>query len=278
MIRPLIALALGVCLLVPAPSHVQAQTRPALAADAALNSRYVWRGITRRNDWVVQPDVVAGVIWGRGSFSVGGWTNYELSRAEPASDEIGLGKRFGEWDVWAQFEYRMTALSVSLGYMRYFVDQEAAAAVGTALYDTSELYLGLWWRFGSFEPRATLWWDVGDVDGAYAEFSAAYRVPVFPVAIPSLYLQMLYGFSFGQALNEDDPAEGAYFVDNGLTHIEFSAETQISVPGPLKGLYLTPSLHFQVNRDLVTKRITRSQIDATRGSKWWAGVAFSWFR
>ena len=259
-----------------------AQASAAVAADAGLYSRYVWRGLTRRNGWVLQPDLLVGVMTPGGSLSVGAWASLELAEAEPGSDDLGLGRRVGESDVWAQYERRLEWLGGSLtaaaGYVRYFVDRAAAAAAGSAAFNTGELYLDGRWRVHGLEPGATIWYDPEEVRGAYAELSGAYRVSVFPLAVPSLYLKMLYGFSWGQASDRDDPAEPAYFADDGLTHIDFSAEAQIYAPvplGPLRHLYLTPSLHFQVNADDATRRTDRSP-DGDRGNLWWGGVAVSW--
>ncbi|UCF19027.1 MAG: hypothetical protein JSU87_14010 [Gemmatimonadota bacterium] len=281
MMRRLVVPALGALILLAAPCALEAQMRVSAAADVATNSRYVWRGITRRNDWVLQPDLAVGTTWPRSSLAIGGWANFEVSEADPEGTEVGLGQPFGEMNLWAQFEYLAGPFGIGVGYMRYFVDEGAAADVGTTVFNTTELYLDTRYRVGGLEPRATLWVDVDDVEGAYFEASVAYRLPVIPIAVPSLYLKMLYGFSWGQAVSEDDPEQGAYFGENGLTHIDFSAETQIYLPvpiGPLKRLYAVPALHFQVNKDDATQRVSRDPDDAGRGSFWWFGVALSWYK
>ena len=273
--------AAGVWILAALPGPLWGQARPAVAVDVAVDSRYVWRGITRRDGWVLQPDALAGAQWAWGSVSAGAWADIELSRAEPASEELGLGKALGEWNVWAQLERRFSLLDAPLdlavGYVRYFVDRSAAAAVGTTAFNTGELYLDGRWRLRDLEPRATLWYDIEEVKGAYAELGAAYRVPVFPLAVPSLYLRMVYGFSWGQAAGPD---EGGYFGEDGLTHIVFSVEAPVFSPlsiGPLGSLYATPSLHFQVNLDDATRRQGRAPADLDRGNVWWGGLVLSWF-
>ena len=276
-----LVVVLGVLVLLPMPCTLEAQLRASAAADLTVSSRYVWRGITRRNDWVLQPDLAVGVAWPKGSLALGGWANFELSEAEPEDTEVGLGQPFGELNFWAQFEYLAGPFDVGVGYMRYLVDEGAAAEVGTTVFNTSELYLDARYRLADLEPRATLWVDVDDVEGAYFEASVAYRLPVIPIAVPSLYLKMLYGFSWGQAVSEDDPEQGAYFAENGLTHIDFSAETQIYLPvpvGPLKRMYAAPALHFQVNKDGATRRVSRDPSDADRGNFWWFSIALSWYQ
>ena len=257
---------------------VGAQTRPAAAADVTLSSRYDWRGITRHNGWVLQGDLVGGVRFGSGFVTVGGWTNYELRLAEPASTDVGLGKHFGEWNVWAEVALWRGPFDVSVGHIRYFVDEDAAAAVGTTVFNTGETYVDAQVRIGPFTPRAAVSLDLEKVKGAYIEIEAAYRIPVLPLAVPSLYVSVLGGFSAGQAIDTTDPSQGGYFATNGLTHIDFSARTQVYLPiGPLKDLYATPEVHFVVNIDEATKRTSRSPEDADKATKWRFAVALSWY-
>jgi len=285
MRRSLATAALAALLmLIPAPADLEAQARAAAAADATVSSRYVWRGLTRRNGWVLQPNLVAGALWGSGSVSVGAWANIELARARPASQDLGLGDHFGEWNLWLQIERTLALvgapLHLAVGYNRYFVDRTEAAARGVIALNTGELYVDGRWRLGDLEPRATLWYDPEEVKGAYGELGVGYRLPVFPLAVPSLYAEMLYGFSWGQAIDEGDPTAAAYFAENGLTHIDFSVEAQIYLPVPiisLQDLYATPFLHFQVNLDEATRRASRARDDADRGNVWWGGVSLSWF-
>ncbi len=261
--------------------ELEAQTRVSGSADVAVSSRYVWRGITRRNDWVLQPDAILGMAWPTGSLSLGAWTNFEFSTAEPGSADIGLGERFGEANIWIQldreFEFFDAPANVSIGSVRYFVDESAAAVVGTTAFNTYEVYLDGRWRLGAMEPRATIWYDFDEVKGFYAELSVAQRVPILPLAVPSLYLKMQYGFSWGQEAGSTDPGERGYFTRDGLTHIDFSAEAQIYMPvGPVTDLYLTPLLHFQVNTDDATRRLSRAP-EGEQGSMWWGGLSLSWF-
>src|SRR6058998_1785650 len=54
-----------------------------LGLDAALTSPYVWRGVTRANGWVVQPECFMSVRAGDGFLSGGAWASDELRRASP---------------------------------------------------------------------------------------------------------------------------------------------------------------------------------------------------
>ena len=189
--------ALGL-LAVPLPLF--AQTGLTGGADVAFNTRYVWRGITRSSGWVLQGDAVVGARWPNASAVVGGWANLELYSADPTRD-LTLGRKLGEWNAWAEFSWWDEPFELDLGYIRYWFDEESAAAAGANAFDTGEVYADFGLRLGSFVPRARVWVDFEEVKGAYFELDAAYRLPVFPLAVPSLYVGITGGFSAGQAVN-----------------------------------------------------------------------------
>jgi hypothetical protein len=255
------------------------QARWTGAADATVASRYYWRGITRRNDWVLQADLVTGARFSGSFLTVGGWTNFEFSVADPASTDIGLGQHFGQWDLWAEFATWAGPFDLSLGYTRYFFDEAAAAAVGSTVFNTGEFYANGQVRIGGFTPRVAVWLDLEEVKGAYFELSATYRIPVLPLAVPSLYLGALAGVSAGQAVNTADPEEGGYFAEDGVTHVDIFARTQVYAPiGPVRDLYITPDVHLLINVDEATKRTSRALEDQDRGTKWLLfNIALSWF-
>ena len=150
--------------------------------------------------------------------------------------------------------------------------------MGSTVFNTGEIYADGQVRLGPVTPRAAVWLDLEEVKGAYFELSATYRIPVLPLAIPSLYLGALAGISAGQAVNAADPEEGGYFAENGVTHVDFFARTQIYAPiGPLRDLYITPDVHLLINFDEATKRTSRAPEDQDRGTKWLFSVALSWF-
>src|SRR5207247_9282167 len=65
------------------PSGVYAQAY--LGLDATLSSPYVWRGVTRANGWVVQPEAFVSLKAGGGFVSGGGGACYELQNAGPSA-------------------------------------------------------------------------------------------------------------------------------------------------------------------------------------------------
>ena len=74
-----VGLALLLALGLPSPACGQVY----LGLDAALTSPYVWRGVTRANGWVVQPECFTSVRTGDGFLSGGAWASYETPPRQP---------------------------------------------------------------------------------------------------------------------------------------------------------------------------------------------------
>jgi hypothetical protein len=103
------------------------------------------------------------------------------------------------------------------------------------------------------------WYDVDAVKGAYLEGGLTVRVPVWTgmvVPIGSLFLGAVVGYSAGQEINATDPTETAHFAEDGVTHIDVSADLTVGYLeiGPLNGA-LNIEFHLQRNRDPATKVI-----------------------
>src|SRR5438552_15751488 len=73
----LVAAALVPALGLPSPACAQVY----LGLDATLSSPYVWRGVTRANGWVVQPEAFVSLKGGGGFLSGRAWGRYELGSA-----------------------------------------------------------------------------------------------------------------------------------------------------------------------------------------------------
>jgi hypothetical protein len=259
------------------PISVLAQVRPAAGFDAALRSQYVWRGITRSSGWVLQPDLILGTGWSNSYANVGVWANIELFSTEPGA-ELSLGRTVGEWNGWIEYSWWNETVDLAFGYTRYWFDDAASQERWSPAFDTGELYADAGWRIGPLEPRLAIWLDLEEVQGAYLELSATYRIPVLPLAIPSLYLGALGGINSGQALDSEDPDEPAYFEKNGLTHVGLWTYTQVYLPvGPLKDLYGTVAFHFQFNSDSATRRAELGTEGADQNTKWWLSLVLSWY-
>lgn len=262
----------------------QADPVVVISGDLVLASEYNWRGLTRVNGWVLQPDVNIGAplatIQRRGldpillSLSAGAWANVELSDAalDEHADRGAFG--LGEINPWFQLGAATDDLDVSLGVTRYFYrgDSIDFPRARTSASSTTELYFDGRLRGRRIEPRVTWWLDVGRVRGSYLETAATLHVPFlpfFPSPDPLLTLldvDVVLGWNAGQAPNADDPAELTNFRQNGLTHAAFS----ISLPLAVEGLFIEPRFNVQVNRDDATRAVRPGSDSGA--NVWWSLV------
>ena len=241
--------------------------------DTQLRTHYVWRGITRRNAWVWQSDVVGGYRVDGTLFTGGAWMTFELTRADVRIDEaLGLGARVGEFNGWVEAARTLGPVDVALGFTLYrFIDEAEAAALGNTVFDTEEAYVRAAVHAGRFTATTALWQDFRVVKGAYAELGASYHIPVLPLAIPIVRVGALTGFSLGQG-----GAQPAYFTGSGVTHLEVYTEAQLSFGLGGLNLYLIPGIHVQINRDDATRRTRRDSAGLDNDLKAWAGISISW--
>src|SRR3989475_3967647 len=101
------------------PARAPAQLYAGL--DAAFASRYVWRGVTRVDGAVLQPEGYLGLQLDDGYLSASAWGSYELSRAGPSGlSDLGPGRTgFGEIDYWSQYARALGSVQTSLGFIHY---------------------------------------------------------------------------------------------------------------------------------------------------------------
>lgn len=236
--------------------------------DVTYASKYVWRGITRRNASVLQPDAFLGLRWPSGFLSVGGWVNIELERADPNDPTaVGLGQRVGEGNGWVQLDLFTTLLTFKLGYTRYMFDVAAAAPFNVNVFNTGEFFTGLrldvpwspqWVTGPGFATvlEVAVWYDHEDVDGYYIEPSIEVQLPFFPLLsiwfpspLPALRLRAAAGLSGGQEITDLTNPDG-YFASGGPTHLDFSATTSIVAA---RSFNLAVDYHVQANWDENTR-------------------------
>ena len=185
-------------LALPTPAApVQAQWTG--GGDLTMATRYEWRGLTRHDGVVWQPQVYATRRFDRWRLSAGTWTVVQAAGPE-APFGVGLGDNwFGEVSPWLEAGSAVGALEVSGGWTGYFY--RGGAQPTPSPRSTSEVYA----RITTLElpvvvPRATLWYDIGRYDGAYLETALSVRVPLWAaVKIPvgSLVLGGTLGWNLG---------------------------------------------------------------------------------
>src|SRR6184192_3736153 len=197
------------------PSGVHAQAY--LGLDATLSSPYVWRGVTRANGWVVQPEAFVGLKAGGGFLSGGVWASYELGNAGPNDlSDLGTGQAgLAELNYWGQGTWSLGLVQAALGGIHYTFRGTAPSAGRTRADNTTELYVELRGTSKYVVPGLALWLDVDRVHGAYVEGSVTVPVLANPLAKPfvALITRATVGYTVGQ--------EGAYFARAGVTHVDF---------------------------------------------------------
>ena len=269
--------------------------------DVAFSSAYVWRGITRRNAPVIQPDIFTTLEWSPrtparfppsrygGFLTVGGWANIEIDKADSTQPtEVGLGRRVGESNLWVQVEvFWGQAFDLTLGYTRYIAHTRDAAGVRSDAYDTGELYGALQFDVtwgvgvpgGAVSLRLPAWLDHEDVGGLYFEPVLDIQLPFFPLLsmwapspFPALQLRAAVGISSGQSV---DPLTGrGYFQEDGLTHADFSAATTFLIAGRFSA---AAEYHRQRNYDDRTRRFLENGTrDPNDNWKNWIRFFVSW--
>jgi len=274
LIRSVAVPALLACM-APAPALGQYA-----GADVELASRYVWRGVTRVNHPVIQPQAFVGFRTGDAFWTAGIWADYEPweARTRDLSDRGFDDRGFGEVNLWLEHSRVIEHMEVTVGATHYLYPGDGPGAGRTSADNTTELYGSVQWRPSYLSPKLAGWWDVDRVNGWYFEGSVSVPVMAAPQVRPSqpfvgLFLGALAGLSAGQGIDASDPGELANFRENGFTHLDLSASINIRIP-PFLHTFFT--WHNQLNFDAATKRRSRRPEDLGRGYKSWVTFAFSW--
>jgi hypothetical protein len=223
-------------------------------AGLTLADRYVWRGVTRVNGWVLQPLAATEVALGSGTLTAALWGNVELSRAGAGDlGDVGRDRRgLGELDVELSAGVDAGPLAFTAGWIRYTYHGEAALGGRSAIANTSELFGAAAWRGSPLAPEVVVYGNVEDARGVYAELAATLPVFASPEPRPAaiIYLQPTAGWAAG-------PGD-----DRGLTHVDIPLALDLQLHGAALEPSVSFRLHTQWNRDAAT-RVT----DAIGGSK-----------
>jgi len=240
-----------------------------LGLDATLSSPYVWRGVTRANGWVVQPEGFVSLKAGGGFLSGGMWASYELGKAGPNDlSDLGTGGAgLAELNYWGQAAWHLGLVQAALGGIRYTFRGTAPTAGRTRADNTTELYVELRGTSKYIVPGVALWLDVDRVRGAYIEGSVTVPVLANPLAEPfvGLITRAALGYTVGQ--------EGAYFARAGVTHVDFAASSDITLHPLRVPTVLRLEGHLQFSTDDATRPTSARPSDARRSGKLWAALA-----
>ncbi|MEN8148469.1 MAG: hypothetical protein ABFS86_01525 [Planctomycetota bacterium] len=129
--------------------------RVIVEVEAAVYSKYVWRGLVMVDDGVLQANV--DIMW-RG-FTFTGWGNVDLT------DENDKKGEFSELDVIVDYEIDAGPLDLHVGAIGYFFPDAGG--------DTTELYVSAGLDV-LLSPTLTIYRDIDEVDGWYLSLSGSY--------------------------------------------------------------------------------------------------------
>jgi hypothetical protein len=242
-----------------------------ITSDAGAFNNYTWRGVTMTNKLVVQPDAYLTVPGGGGSAVIGVWGNIDAGQYDDPVNDFSEGGGTGPWDateidVWAEYGHPLgTALTGTMGGLLYLFPNESGLT--NDANQTFEVYGKLQATGLPLAPKVAAYYDVAKVDGLYLETTLTHtlkEIKGFPITFGALA-----GWSAGQAVNANDPAEIANFSENGLTHLDFSATGALAA-GPV---VLAPTAHLLVPSDEYTK-FTKPGV--TNDVKGWVGLTLTW--
>ncbi len=166
-------------------------------------------------------------------------------------------------------------MQAALGGIRYTFRGTAPTAGRTRADNTTELFVNLRGTSKYIVPGVALWLDVDRVRGTYIEGSVTVPVLANPLTAPFFVLvtQAAVGYTLGQDVNTQDPSQGAYFARAGVTHVDFSASTDLTLRPLRVPTVLRLEGHVQFSTDDATRPTSARPSDARRSGKLWAALA-----
>lgn len=193
-----------------------------ISYDLALDSAYVWRGLTFTDGAVFQPAVTAAHDSG---FSVNVWGNLDID------DVNGLSGDFQEVDLTLSYGFPSdSSFSAEVGLIEYLFPN----GVGDG---TREIYVSLGWDV-TLSPSITLYYDVDEVEDFYGNFGLSWSNDISDTASYELALSAGYaGEDFARFYGGTDSG----FFD-GIVSFSLSF-------APQENLSISPFIAFVENLD-----------------------------
>jgi hypothetical protein len=257
------AAALALLSAVPAAS-----AQPTLSVDLAVNSAFVWRGVTSTNRPVIDPALLLTAPAKGARVTLGAWANVEPGHYDGAHDLSGRGGARGPLvtvsQLWVEAARDVRAATLALGATRYLYPEVGGLA---ATYATTEVY-GTAAFGGALAPSLSLYYDVQKVRGAYVELGLAHDVALPLRRVPSLALAAAVGYSAGQGV-DGATGDAAYFARDGVTHVDLSVKASYVVGG----LAVSPAAHVIAGRDEWARLTAPGE---SHRLKAWLGASVSW--
>ena len=247
-----------------------------VGADVAVNSRYMFWGLTLSNRPVVQPDFYLSFA----GFTVGAWGNIEVTKANSAADYTTGGARSGltEIDYWAEYNRSVGPTALKLGVIRWTYNNNNTGSLSPyatqAAYpglkngpdiNSTEIYGAVTLSSLPLSPNVTAYYDTDIYKGLFGWVSLTKGLPL---GAKSLNLGALMGWSTGES--NTGTSQIPLYVKQGITHFDFSA----TLPLTIGAVSLTPNAHFQVNVDDNTKFTSGTQTNGK--TVFTIGTTISW--
>jgi hypothetical protein len=156
------------------------------SGDAAVVSKYIWRGQRLTNDWSLQPGMTIGVK----GFSFNAWGTLDLAAANEGDTLLlpenpaavagasGLKGKFSEVDYTFSYSATYEKTTIDAGTIIYTFPERSAS-----LPSTTELFAGVSFD-APLSPSARIFIDLDETTdgdgkrGAYFLFSAAHSIPI----------------------------------------------------------------------------------------------------
>jgi hypothetical protein len=235
-------------------------------ADVAVNSDFVWRGVTSTNRLVLQPEIMlSGPVRGL-TLLFGAWGNIEPVRYNGTTDLSSLGGLPGplvtQSQLWLEASGTIASkVETTVGVQGYLFPHVGDLAQWT----TAEVYASASAE-GFVSANVNVAYDVAKIRGTYLE--AGLSRAITGERRGSITLGAIAGYSAGQA---EDPSgrDLAYFDRDGLTHIDASASASFSVGR----VGVAPEAHVIFAHDALATIISPAD---TRRTKLWFGTTLSW--
>ena len=249
-----------------------------VGADLALNSRYMFWGLTLSNRPVVQPDIYLSYA----GFTAGVWGNFEVSKDNDPADYTSGGTRSGntEVDYWAEYNRAVGPTDLKLGVIRWTYSQRNTGSLGPLTpgdppeltdngpdINSTEIYGAVTVPEVPLSPNLTLYYDTDIYKGLFGWVAVTHPVPL---GKNSLELGGLVGFTVGETNTTSNQIP--LYASEGITHLDFSA----GLPLTVGALSITPNVHFQINVDEETKFTSGTQ--ANGKTVFTIGTSINWER
>jgi len=230
---------------------------PVATAELALVSADVWRGMVRNEDFVLQPQL--SVAQYGVSFNI--WANWDISK-----NYLGVDNDLSELDLSLAYTLPvdLNDFSFDVGVISYQFPANGTGANGLGVNrnSTTELFASAYLLTikDYVIPSVTLFGDVKEVDGLYAQFDV-----VAPYQI-SEYLAVEAGVSTGWGSGSYNKA---YFGAGGKGFVDYNFYSTVSYEF-LDGL--TGSLNLTYTGLYGGARKDNAKIRYESGEQFWGGV------